>query len=172
MSSFGARESWPADTIAPTHTNTLSNWTDPPPRVTVLLVDDDPVILRCHARCLDTEFDVESCPSALEADRRIAQGGIDVVVSDVSMPGMTGFELLRAVRERDARLPVILVSAQSTTDRAADAVTEGAFVYLTKPVTGAMLRAAVRLAAQYRRSPRTDRPPPRTAQRLSDAPRS
>jgi DNA-binding NtrC family response regulator len=140
--------------------------------VTVLLVDDDPIILRCHARCLDAEFDIETCADALDADRRVAQGGIDVVVSDVSMPGMTGFELLRALRERDAHLPVILVSAQSATERAADAVGEGAFVYLMKPVTGAMLRAAVRLAAQYRRSPRTERPMPRSAPRLSDAPSS
>jgi DNA-binding NtrC family response regulator len=140
--------------------------------VIVLLVDDDPVILRCHARCLDHEFDVELCTNALEAERRVAGGGIDVVVTDVSMPGMTGFELLGALRARDAHLPVILASAQSATDRAADAVREGAFAYLMKPVEGAMLRAAVRLAAQYRRSPRTDRPPPHSLLRPSAAPRS
>jgi DNA-binding NtrC family response regulator len=128
---------------------------------TVLLVDDDPVILRSHARFLDAEFAVETCGSAKDADRRIAEGGIDVVVSDVSMPGMTGFELLGAIRERDARLPVILASARSVVERAERALSEGAFVYLSKPVDPAMFRAAIRLAVHYRRAPRTI--PPETA---------
>jgi DNA-binding NtrC family response regulator len=134
--------------------------TDPSQRVRVLLVDDDPVILRSHVRCLDQEFAVETCASAIDADRRVAQGGIDVVVSDVSMPGMTGFELIGALRTRDAHLPVILASALSARENANDAVDDGAFVYLTKPVDPATFRAAVRLAVQYRRSARrtTGRP--------------
>jgi DNA-binding NtrC family response regulator len=126
----------------------------------VLLVDDDPVILRCHARCLDGEFAVETCANALDADERVAQGGIDVVVSDVSMPGMDGFELISALRTRDQHLPVILASATPSRRGADDAGDDGAFVYLAKPVDPATFRAAVRLAAQYRRTVRRpmDRP--------------
>ena len=130
---------------------------NPPVRATVLLVDDDPVILRSHARCLDEEFFIETCANALEADRRIVEGGIDVVVSDVSMPGATGIELLGTLRARDARLPVILASA-SAVDHAEATNGAGAFVFLRKPVDPPMFRAAVRLAVQYRRSPRTDAP--------------
>jgi putative two-component system response regulator len=134
--------------------------TDPPQSVTVLLVDDDPVILRSHVRCLDGEFAVETCANAIDADRRVAEGGIDVVVSDVSMPGMSGFELIGAIRTRDAHLPVILASALSALESAENAINDGAFVYLTKPVDPATFRAAVRLAVQYRRSARrtTGRP--------------
>jgi DNA-binding NtrC family response regulator len=122
--------------------------------VTVLLVDDDPVILRCHVRCLNGEFAVETYTNAIDAAERVAQGGIDVVVSDVSMPGMNGFELMGALRTRDQHLPVILASATSSRASAQGACDDGAFVYLTKPVDPATFRAAVRLAAQYRRTVR------------------
>ena len=139
---------------------------------TVLLVDDDPVILRCHARCLNGEFSIETCSNARDAYRRVVEGRIDVVVSDVSMPEMTGFELLSALRKRDPFLPVILVSASSAIDDASNATNDGVFVYLTKPVDGAMFRAAVRLAVQYRRSPRTERPRSPPSKRPSAAPKS
>src|SRR5688572_18556646 len=107
--------------------------TDSPKSVTVLIVDDDPVILRSHIRCLNGEFAVETCNDGLEAEQRVAAGGIDVVVSDVSMPGMNGIELLGAIRTRDAHLPVILASALSAIEGADDAIGNGAFVYLPKP---------------------------------------
>ncbi len=134
--------------------------TDPSQSATVLLVDDDPVILRSHVRCLDGEFAVETCANAADADKRVAEGGIDVVVSDVSMPGMSGLELMGAIRTRDAYLPVILASALSAGSNAENAIDDGAFVYLTKPVDPATFRAAVRLAVQYRRTARraTGRP--------------
>jgi DNA-binding NtrC family response regulator len=128
--------------------------TDSPKSATVLLVDDDPVILRAHVRWLNGEFSVETCDSGSAADRRVEAGGIDVVVSDVSMPGMTGFELLGAIRRRDLHLPVILASALSACENADEAIGNGAFVYLPKPVHPATFRAAVRLAVQYRRTAR------------------
>jgi DNA-binding NtrC family response regulator len=134
-----------AGLTAPTHS---------PKSATVLLVDDDPVILRAHARCLDGEFEIETCDSGTAADRRVEAGGIDVVVSDVSMPGMSGFELLQAIRSRDLHLPVILASALSAQEHADEAIGNGAFVYLPKPVHPATFRAAVRLAVQYRRTTR------------------
>lgn len=137
---------------------------------TVLLVDDDPIIIRCHARSLNDEFIIETCSTALGAYRRVLEGGIDVVVSDVSMPEMTGFELLGAIHECDPFLPVILASASPTIDSANSALLDGAFVYLTKPVDGAMFRAAVRLAVQYRRSPRTERPRAPSSKRASAMP--
>jgi DNA-binding NtrC family response regulator len=139
---------------------------------TVLLVDDDPVILRCHARCLNDEFAIETCSSPLDAYRRVVEGRIDVVVSDVSMPEMTGFELLAAIRKHDPFLPVILASASNAIDNASSAISEGVFVYLTKPVDGPMFRAAIRLAVQYRRSPRTERPRASLSNRPSAAPSS
>jgi DNA-binding NtrC family response regulator len=125
---------------------------------TVLLVDDDPVILRSHARILDDEFALEMCTNAEDAERRIIEGGVDVVVSDVSMPGMSGFELLDAILARDGRFPVILASAPSLSANANRALREGAFLYLSKPVEPAMFRAAVRLAVHHRRTPRTKPP--------------
>jgi DNA-binding NtrC family response regulator len=136
---------------------------------TVLLVDDDPVILRCHVRSLNDEFLIETCSNGRDALRRTMDGGIDVVVSDVSMPEMTGFELQNAIHQRDPFLPVILASASPAID-AKKAMSQGVFVYLTKPVDGPMFRAAVRLAVQYRRSPKTERPQSRLSKPPSAAP--
>jgi DNA-binding NtrC family response regulator len=136
---------------------------------TVLLVDDDPIILRCHIRSLNDEFLIETCSNGPDALRRLMEGHIDVVVSDVCMPEMTGFELLSAIRQSDPRLPVILASASPTTD-ANQAMSDEVFVYLSKPVDGAMFRAAVRLAVQYRRSPKTERPRAPLSRRPSAAP--
>lgn len=133
---------------------TLSDSIPPPKAATILLVDDDPVILRAHVRWLNGEFAIETCDSGNAAERRVDAGGIDVVVSDVSMPGMSGFELLSSIRSRDLHLPVILASALSGRENADEAIGSGAFVYLPKPVHPATFRAAVRLAVQYRRSSR------------------
>jgi DNA-binding NtrC family response regulator len=138
---------------------------------TVLLVDDDPIIVRCHMRSLKDEFLIETCSNGRDALRLLMERRIDAVVSDVCMPEMTGFELLSAIRQRDPFLPVILASASPTTD-ADKAMSDGVFVYLSKPVDGAMFRAAVRLAVQYRRSPRTERPRASLSKRPSTAPSS
>jgi DNA-binding NtrC family response regulator len=143
-----------------------------PDIATVLLVDDDPIILRCHVRCLNDEFRIETYSNPVDAYRRVLEGQVDVVVSDVSMPGMTGLELLGAIQRRDPFLPVILVSASSTIDGADKAILDGAFLCLTKAVDGAMFRAAVRLAVQYRRSPRTERPRSPPSKRPSALPRA
>lgn len=76
----------------------------PPRRLRVLLVDDQVLVLRATAGML-RELDVVTAGSATEALARLAEGShFDVIVSDVSMPHMTGPELYARVRQRHARL--------------------------------------------------------------------
>ncbi|HQT93461.1 MAG TPA: sigma-54 dependent transcriptional regulator [Thermoanaerobaculaceae bacterium] len=127
----------------------------------MLLVDDDPGLLRTIQVLLEDEggLAVETAPSGEAALQRLSSlAGIRLVVSDLSMPGMDGIELLRAIRERHAEIPVILMTAFGTVRSAVEAMRLGAVGYLTKPVDPDELllqveRAleAARLAGEHRR---------------------
>lgn len=108
--------------------------------VRVLLVDDEEAILRDYGRLLRSHgFLVDTAhdgPSGLE---RLADGDYDVIVSDVSMAGMTGLEFLRAVRARDLDTPVILMTGLPDIDSAVQAIEYGAFRYLLKPAATEVL---------------------------------
>ncbi len=100
---------------------------------TVLIVDDDPMVLRVHARILErSHYVVAPCLTPHEAIQHISNGNVRVVVSDVSMPEMTGIELLRLIRQHDKDLPVVLVTGQPNLKTAAEAIEYGAFMYLLK----------------------------------------
>jgi EAL domain-containing protein (putative c-di-GMP-specific phosphodiesterase class I) len=86
-----------------------------------------------------------------EALRIVARGGIDVVLSDIVMPEMDGLAFLRAVRDRDLDLPVVLVTGAPSIASAAEAVAQGALAYLIKPVSTSELDAVVRRAAALHR---------------------
>lgn len=101
----------------------------------ILLVDDTEVLLRAYARSLAAAgHQVASAISGESAVARFAAEPFDVVVSDIQMPGMSGVELLRAVRERDLDVPVVLVTAGASIESATKAIEYGAFRYLQKPV--------------------------------------
>jgi len=110
----------------------------------LLLVDDDPKILTVLSRALTTaELDVVVANTGAEALELLGKHNFDVVVSDIQMPGITGLKLLRAVREYDLDLPIVLMTGQPNIAGAAAAVEYGAFQYLIKPVGIERLRAVV-----------------------------
>lgn len=122
---------------------------DKPARV--LLVDDDDQGRRALTRLMAaSSFEVISVPSGAEALQMLAQGGIDVIVSDIAMPKMSGIELLRIVREHDPELPVILITGRPDIDSAVNAVELRAFRYLSKPVEWATLRSAIEAGLRAR----------------------
>jgi CheY-like chemotaxis protein len=88
----------------------------------VLIVDDDPEVVRLFARMLrahDPELAILTAYTGAEALARAAKGGIDLMLLDVVMPGMDGWEILRNLRDAGdtADLPVLLVSAQDVLER-------------------------------------------------------
>jgi len=124
----------------------------------VLLVDDDVPFLRALARYLGgAEYEVETCTSAHDAIQLVRGGGIEVVVSDISMPGMNGLELLRAIREHEPDLPVVLVTGLPALESATEAIEYGVLKYLIKPVDGDALRGTVDHAVQLYRLARMKR---------------
>lgn len=102
-------------------------------RPAILVVDDEPFVLRVIARVLEPAFDVVTCENGSEAVAHVQRGEFATVISDINMPGMTGLELLRAVREYDPDLPVMLVTGQPSWEGAAQAIEYGVFRYLHKP---------------------------------------
>ena len=117
----------------------------------VLVVDDERAILDTVEILLRGEgFDASVAHSGREALDRFDELSPDVVLTDIRMPGITGLDLLEAVRERDPEVPVILMTAQASLQSAVKAVNQGAFYYLQKPFSNAELVALCKRAAQVR----------------------
>ncbi len=118
----------------------------------IFLVDDDDGSRDAMTRTLErVGYTLRAFPSAEEALERLAEGdAVDAIVSDVRMPGMDGYEFLRAVRAEHPRLPFLLVTAYADVDAAVSALQEGADDYLTKPVKMQELRQRVQLQLERR----------------------
>ncbi len=118
----------------------------------IFLVDDDDGSRDAMCRTLErVGYQLRSFPSAEQALEELRGGAaVDVIVSDVRMPGMDGYELLRAVRAEYPNLPFLLVTAYADVEDAVAALQEGADDYLTKPVQMQELRKRVQLQLDRR----------------------
>lgn len=106
----------------------------------ILLVDDDPHILEVlEARLSAAGHEALQSSSASSALEVLKRKKVDLVITDVRMPGMGGMELLEALREVCPELPVILLTAYGTIPDAVRAIKAGAVEYLTKPFDGRQL---------------------------------
>jgi DNA-binding NtrC family response regulator len=115
----------------------------------VLVVDDEPAVTFALESMLQLRGD--TAVAAGSGEQALAQlEGVDVVVTDFAMPGMDGLELLRAIRERDPTLPVILLTAQGSEKLAVRAIRSGAYEYVTKPFDVDELSTALERALEAR----------------------
>ncbi len=132
--------------------------TKPADKGMVLLVDDEANITTVYARQLRKHGLRVEVPTDPVAAAELAKSrNFDVLVSDVTMPGMTGLELLRAVREYDLDLPVVLMTGGPDVKDAIKAMEYGAFRYLAKPVPLAELTDVVTRAARLHQMGRVRR---------------
>lgn len=119
---------------------------------TVLLVDDDPSLLSLMEFALESgNFNIIAVSSAKEALRVISETTVDLVLSDVCMPEITGEHLLKEVKILDNNIEVILITGNSTLDTAARAIIDGAFDYLIKPFNATELLSVVNNALEHKR---------------------
>lgn len=110
----------------------------------ILVVDDEPTMLRTYVRWLESSgYTVEGASDGKIAVALLAQQSFDVIVSDIAMQGMDGIQLLRAVRDRDFDVPVILVTGTPAVETALKAVEYGALRYLVKPFEEVVLQEVV-----------------------------
>jgi DNA-binding NtrC family response regulator len=116
----------------------------------VLLVDDEPGVLFALGELVERRgHDVLAVASGAAALSNL--DGIDVVVTDYSMPGMDGLELLDAVRAHDSTLPVIVLTAHGSERTAVRAMKQGAYEYLAKPFDNDEVAHAIDRAVETRR---------------------
>jgi DNA-binding NtrC family response regulator len=115
----------------------------------VLLVDDEPSV-RAALRELVQSRGWEALVAASGAEALELVDRADAVVTDFSMPGMDGMELLRAVRERDESLPVILLTARGSERLAVRAIKAGAYEYVPKPFDVDEMALAIGRAVEAR----------------------
>jgi len=101
---------------------------------TILIVDDEknyPPIL--SAVLEDAGFETLTAYSGPEALAVLEDSDVDLVLTDMKMPGMDGIELLERVKTKDPELPVIMMTAHGTVEKAVEAMQKGAYSYLLKP---------------------------------------
>jgi two-component system response regulator AtoC len=113
----------------------------------ILLVDDDDDtrMLMCDG-LRRRGFEVETVSSAKACLERIARAPVDMVVTDVQMPGMSGLELCATLKQRFPSVPAIVVTGLKDIKTAAAALASGALALMTKPVTLAALDQVIRCA--------------------------
>jgi two-component system response regulator HydG len=118
----------------------------------LLIVDDDATIRDSLAEALNDEsMDVRTAESAESALSIIGAGGVDVVLSDIRMPGLDGIALLRLLRERAAHIDVVLMTAFDDMPTVVSGMREGALEFLVKPLELHALRRVLNGVFEDRR---------------------
>src|SRR6058998_2763783 len=118
---------------------------------TLLIADDDPGRRQSLERTLTREgYRVILASDGNAALERLQAGGVDLVLTDLKMPGLSGIELLRAVKAIASEVDVILLTAFGTVEEAVKAMKEGAYDFLTKPFQRAQLLRLIRQALERR----------------------
>src|SRR5262249_54555127 len=105
------------------------------PPSTVLVVDDDEVNRVTLERILVREgYRVIHADSGRAAMERLREVRADLVLTDLKMPGMTGIDLLKAVRKLDPDMQIVVMTAYGTVETAVEAMKEGAYDFVAKPL--------------------------------------
>ncbi|MBX2813173.1 MAG: sigma-54 dependent transcriptional regulator [Myxococcales bacterium] len=119
---------------------------------TILVVDDEANIRKVLSALLGREgYKVLTASDGEGAWELLDSARVDVVLTDLRMPGVDGMQLLKRVIKRYRGLPVVMLTAHGTVDTAVDAMKLGAFDYLTKPFDKEELQASIRKAAAHAR---------------------
>jgi two-component system response regulator HydG len=121
------------------------------PSATLLVADDDPAVRQSLERTLIREgYGVVLAPDGQAALERLQQGGVDLVLSDLKMPGLTGLELLSRGKAVAPDVDFVMLTAFGTVEEAVRAMKDGATDFLTKPFQRAQLIKVVRQALERR----------------------
>jgi two-component system nitrogen regulation response regulator GlnG len=118
---------------------------------TLLVIDDEPNVLYSLENALQTDtLSVVTAATAKRGLHLVQERAPDAVLLDVRLPDMSGLDAFVAIQRVDPRLPVVLMTAFTTTDTAIEAMKRGAFDYLTKPVDLKQLRTVIAKALDLR----------------------
>lgn len=113
----------------------------------VLLVDDEQDFLNTLSERMSARgMDITTAASPQEALSQVADGNFDVIVLDLMMPGMDGIETMKAIKQKNPEVQVILLSGHATLEKGVEAMKLGAVDFLEKPADIDALTAKIKKA--------------------------
>ena len=115
----------------------------------ILVVDDDDTIRDTLYELLSEEYLCQTAETAEKAFARLEADSYDVVLTDISMPGLSGLELLGHIRQKFPNTPVIMISGIGDQDHAQSLIKLGAFDFLLKPFSLDVVEKSVKRAVEY-----------------------
>lgn len=117
----------------------------------ILIADDEPNMIWALKRALTKEgYEVLSVENGEEAVKTFEKEEPDLVILDLKMPKMDGMEALKAIKEINHKVPVMMITAHGTTKVAVEAMKMGALDYILKPFDIEELRVTIRKALEYK----------------------
>ena len=118
---------------------------------TLLVVDDDHLVLESLLLLLSAhEYRVLTADNAAAALDKLRETNVDIVLTDIRMPGMDGIELAGKIHDLDPGIPVLIMTAYAELEVAVSAIKRGAFDFIMKPLNPDYLVHAVRKAGEFR----------------------
>ncbi|MFL5273904.1 MAG: response regulator [Anaeromyxobacteraceae bacterium] len=121
-------------------------------RAQVLVVDDKESVLELMSSILSEAYDVTTVADPAAAMALIAERSFDVVLTDVRMPGATGFDVLAAVKRAASEAAVVMMTGFASVPDAVGAMRQGAFDYVSKPLEADDVSLVVARALEHRAS--------------------
>jgi len=120
--------------------------------VSILVVDDEFSVRDSLYNWFKSEgYRVDTAENGMEALKKLQEGPWDIALVDIKMPGMDGMELQRHIKKIDSTIILIIITAYATVDTAVEAMKEGAYDYLSKPVDPDKLSILIRNAVNQKR---------------------
>ncbi len=116
----------------------------------ILVVDDEPNYLIVLSELLrDEGFEVFTAPSGLDGLKVLGEVDLDLIITDMQMPGIDGLEFLQEIKKKNADIPVIIITAFAEVEKAVVAMQSGAFSYLAKPFSNDELIVNINKAVRH-----------------------
>jgi DNA-binding NtrC family response regulator len=119
----------------------------------ILVVDDEPNMLRLLKTILmdKTGYEVTTTNNPLEVSKLLQEGQYDLVVTDLKMPLVDGIDLIGIVKNIDATMPIIVITAYGTIETAEEAIQKGAYDFITKPFRKETILITIKRALEWKR---------------------
>ena len=119
----------------------------------ILVVDDEPNMLRLLKTILmdKTGYEVTTTNNPLEVSKLLQESHYDLVVTDLKMPLVDGIDLIGIVRNIDAAMPIIVITAYGTIETAEEAIQKGAYDFITKPFRKETILITIKRALEWKR---------------------
>ena len=119
----------------------------------ILVVDDEPNMLRLLKTILmdKTGYEVTTTNNPLEVSKLLQEGHYDLVITDLKMPLVDGIDLIDIVKNLDATMPIIVITAYGTIETAEEAIQKGAYDFITKPFRKETILITIKRALEWKR---------------------